>query len=178
MAFRLERLRADLAIVDREGRPTADFQRWWQTQVEKIEAQETAQDAILVALNATTNRIRRINSHTLPTSILTATDNGATATITVADHTRIYADGTTQAITGGSQSGLASGTNHAIYYDDATLADPAPTLVFTTTVTDAQAAAGEGRHFLGMIQTPAAGSGKTYTGGGAYPAGSSIGGEV
>lgn len=51
MAFQLERLRSDLAIVDQEGRPTPAFQRWWQATLEAIEKQELAQDAVLAKLN-------------------------------------------------------------------------------------------------------------------------------
>lgn len=45
---KLPRLPRDVPIVDADGRPTIDFQRWWQRTVERIEAQ----DAAIVALDA------------------------------------------------------------------------------------------------------------------------------
>jgi hypothetical protein len=173
MAFRLPRLQRDVAIADpKTGRPTALHQRWWQSLAETIETQETFQDS-------TINRIRRLLSHTTPTTILSATDNGASCTITVLDHTRVYADATTLAISGGATAGLASDTWYACYYDDETLADATPSFVFTTALETAQAAVAEGRHFCGLIRTPVAGSGQTVESGGAYPAGAAnVGGEL
>jgi hypothetical protein len=165
MAFRLPRLPSVQPAW-------SIFQLWWQRVVEQLEAQETAQDAVI-------NRIRRLLSHTDPTSILTAADAGANSTITVANHVRVYADGTTVNITGiPPLTGLTSATSYGLYYDDLTLALTTPVVVATTTLKDSYAAAAEGRHFLGVIKTPTAGSGKSYVGGGAYPANSSIGGEI
>lgn len=171
MTFRLDRLEASQPLVEGGAGPSISFQVLWQRLVEAIEAQEDAQDAIIA-------RIRRIGSHTVPTTILTAEDDGTTATITVAAHVRAYADGTTLSVAGGSESGLTSDTNYAVYYVDSTLADTAPDYLFTTDIEAAQAAAADGNHFCGIIRTPDAGSGETRTGGGAYPASSSIGGEV
>lgn len=164
MAFRLPRL------------PSVEpawlqFQKWWQSVVEAIERQESGQDL-------TINRLRRILSHTNPTTILSATEDGAAATITVASHTRVYGDGTTLAVTGAAVTGLLPDTIYAGYYDDETLADTTPAFTFTTDMPSAQAVAAEGRHFLGRIKTPAAASGKTIEGGGVYPIGSNIGGEL
>lgn len=143
----------------------------WNKAMVAVEAQFTDQQA-------TIDRIRRLFSHTLPTRVLIASDDGAAATITVADHTRVYGDATTLAITGGAVSGLESDKSYAGYYDDATLVLAAPTFHFTQTIETAQSAAAAGRHFLGVIRTPVAASGDSRTGGGAYPAGSSPGGEL
>lgn len=164
MAFRLPRL------------PSVEpawlqFQKWWQSVVEAIERQEAGQDL-------TINRLRRILSHTNPTTIFTATEDGATATIVVASHLRVYGDGTTLAVTGAATSALLPDTVYAGYYDDATLEDTTPTFVFTTDMPTAQAVAAEGRHFIGRIKTPPAGSGTTREGGGVYPIGSNVGGEL
>lgn len=165
MSFRLPRLPSTA--------PThAQLQLWWQRVVETVEAQEALQDA-------TIKRLRRVNSHTEPTTILSALDNGASCTITVLNHTRIYADATTLAITGSAQAGLLNDTWYACYYDDETLEDTTPTFVFTTDLNIAQAVKADGRHFCGLIKTPAAASGQTIESGGAYPGGSAaIGGET
>lgn len=171
MTFRLPRLpgKAPSTI----GSIWASLQLWWQRVVEQIEAQETKQDD-------TINRIRRLLSHTDPTTILSAVDNGATCTITVLDHTRIYADGTTLSIIGAAGvTGLASDTWYACYYDDPTLADTTPSFNFTTDIALAQAVVANGRHFCGLIKTPVAASGQTIESGGVYPAGAAtVGGEL
>lgn len=48
MAFRLPRLPRDAQITDKDGRPSLTFQRWWQSTIEKIEAQEAIQDQALI----------------------------------------------------------------------------------------------------------------------------------
>lgn len=53
MAFRLPRLPDGEAIVNAAGRVSFKFQRWWQSVVEKIEAQERAQDDVIAGLAAT-----------------------------------------------------------------------------------------------------------------------------
>lgn len=53
MAFSLPRLQHTFAIVTETGWPTRPFQQWWQSVVEKIEAQEAAQDALIAQLTAT-----------------------------------------------------------------------------------------------------------------------------
>lgn len=153
-------------------------QTYWNQLCTAIENNDDAQQGLIDELRATVNRIRRLASHTVPTTIAHATDNGTSATIVVDAHTRVYADATSLSVAGGSQSGLLSNTFYAMYYDDVTLENPAPTLHFTTDKMEAQTAAADGRHFLGMIQTPPAGSGATYDGGGIYAAGSNIGGEL
>lgn len=140
------------------------FQTWWQRVVEQIEAEiNTEIDTI--------NRIRRLISHTVPTTMLDAEDVGATITITILDHTRVYADGTTLAVTGGVQTGFDHATWYACYYDDETLADTTPSFIFTTDTSIAQAAVAAGRHWCGMVLTPDSSTGDTISSGGAYPVG-------
>lgn len=51
--FRLPRLPRGVAIaVVSNGFPTIEFQRWWQSVVDKIETQETMQDTLLAAVIA------------------------------------------------------------------------------------------------------------------------------
>jgi hypothetical protein len=153
------------------GLTDIQWQTYWDKICTAIEQQEGRQDE-------TINRIRRLASHTVPTTIAHATDNGTSATIVVDPHTRVYADATALAVAGGSQAGLLSDTFYAIYYDDVTLSNQTPTYHFTTDKMEAQTAAAEGRHFLGLIRTPVAGSGLTTDGGGVYAAGSNVGGEL
>jgi hypothetical protein len=170
VTFRLPRLPGDIPSSLRViwGR----LQYYWQRLCEAIEAQEARQDE-------TINRIRRLLSHTEPTSIIEAVDDGATCTVTLLPHTRVYADATTLAITGASESGLLSNTWYAAYYDDPTMADTSPDIIFTTDLEIAQAARADGRHFCGQFLTPEAGSGDTIESGGSYPGGGgTVGGEI
>lgn len=121
---------------------------------------------------------KRVTSHTVPTTIIHATDTGTTSDIVIDNHTRVYGDGSTLSITGATITGVPADTIVALYYDDDTLADTTPSFQYTTTYADAQAAAASGRHFLGFITTPAAGSSATRDGGGVYPLGSNVGGEL
>jgi hypothetical protein len=52
MVFSLPRLKASFSIVTKEGFPTLPFQQWWQSVVEKIEAQEETQDTLITDLAA------------------------------------------------------------------------------------------------------------------------------
>lgn len=196
MPLKLPRFQYKIPIT-KSDYPTEAFHQWWQEIAKNLETSfgdmETVQADILAAQADITAAqadivsaqadielaLRRINiglSATQPTSILTASDAGTDATITIAGHNRIYGDGTVLAITGGSLMGLAYTTTYAIYYDDVTLADGTPTFVATTTLTDAQANKVDGRHFVGQITTPASGGGGTSGsgptppgGGGPYP---------
>ena len=85
---------------------------------------------------------------------ITATDAGANVTVTISAHTRVYGDGTSVAVTGGSITGLAYSTAYFLYYDDASRAGGAVT--FLSTVTAATAAQSGNRHSLGSVTTPAA----------------------
>lgn len=165
MAFELPRL-------PQTAPSHAELQVWWQQVVEAIEAQEALQDATIA-------RIKRLNSHTDPTTILTATEDGVNATITVITHNRVYGDGTVLPVGASApETGLACDTYYAVYYDDTTLADTSPDYQFTTVLKNAQASAAEGRHYCGTILTPSAGSGDVIESGGAYPVGNSVFGEL
>ena len=152
MAFRLPRLPRNVTIADpATGYPTQAFQRWWQSVVETLEAQETAQDAAIIAIQnaqaaadaanaaaaaadaaaataqtaADTAQTAADNAQTAADDAatvaaltasgvtgltLTATDAGANATITVSAHTRVYGDGTSVSVNGGSVTALAYST--------------------------------------------------------------------
>lgn len=109
-----------------------------------------------------------------PGSVVSASDAGSNATITIANFTRYYDDTTSVAVTGGAITGLAYSTTYAVYYDDSTRANVTPTFVATTTVAHARHNYASGRHYLDTVTTPASGGGGT-TGGGYTPPG---GGEI
>lgn len=171
MTLRLSRINISEEIVNAQRQPTPKFQKGVNDSFSKIETNVTD-------LEETIARIKRNFSHTDPTTIFSALDVGATTTLTISDHIRFYGDGTQLEVDGGVLSGLAGDTVYAVYYDDTTLADTTPTYVATTVIKDAQFVAAAGRHYCGVIRTPVAGSGATRTGGGVYPVGSSMGGEL
>lgn len=183
MAFRLPKLQRNVQINAKDGYPSAAFHIWWQQIAKRLEtsiteiqealdlaeaAQESADDA--------RNLAARTGSYTSPTVVLTGTDAGATASITIASHTRIYPSNDDfpvdpVSVTGGSLTGLAFSTTYYVYYDDETLSDTTPVFQSTTTAATAQVGAGPGRHFVGVVTTPADGGGNTGGTGGTPPGG-------
>lgn len=177
MALKLPRLPRNVQLVDANGAATAQFQRWWQDVVSKVETHEAYQDSIIdlqaateaaqdaadtanaaavsaqAAADDTTAQNNLTNSYT-NINPLSASDAGANATITIAGHNRIYGDGTTVAVAGGSLTGLAYSTEYFVYYDDANRDGLGITFVSTTTATTA-AQTGD-RHLVGSVTTPAA----------------------
>jgi len=187
MALQLPTLPRGVALTDGSGKPTAQFQVWWQSVVRAVETQELLQDETIVALQAaqldiiaaqeelaeqleailavtTANAISA--SWITPSSVLTATDAGTDATVTIANFTRYYDDGTNVAITGASLTGLDYSTVYSVYYDDTTREDETPTFVATTFGGQARHNFVAGRHFVGTVTTPA--SGGADTGGDIY----------
>lgn len=98
-----------------------------------------------------------------PTPLLTATDAGASATITVAEHDWDYPDGQADVTCAtGTVTGLSFATKYYVYFDDDTLADTTPTYAATTDFDDAQnSVSNPSRHYLGYINTPADGGAAT-----------------
>jgi hypothetical protein len=187
-SFRLDRFTS-------QDEANARKRRLRQIDCEKIEGAFAAQDAINAELanqlaqilqaqadaTAAGREVARINSYTSPGSVLTATDAGSDATITIASHSRIYpVQGSITvppvSINGDSETGLAYSTRYWVYYDDETLADTDPAFVVTTTAADAQVGAASGRHALGYIDTPASGGSPTGGSGTAPPGGTGGGG--
>ena len=190
MSFRLPRLQKTIEIVTKDRLPNLQFQRWWQSVIGKIEAQEAAQDQIISDLAGAVadiaqaqadlaaqllkiNAVTLVNdisaSWTQPSAVLTASDAGSDATITIADFMRYYDIAAVVDVTGGSITGLAYETTYAIYYDDATQEDENPAFAATTDVKTARYNYAAGRHYLGEVTTPAIGGGDT--GGGPNPPG-------
>jgi hypothetical protein len=157
--------------------PTLAFTVWFQRVLEAQRATDAAQDAVtddlaeqLALIQATQRRDAISSSYTAPSAVLTASDAGSNATITIAAHTRFYGDETSLAVAGGSLTGLAYSTIYAVYYDDSTRADTTPTYVSTTTINEAQNNYVAGRHLVGTVTTPAAAG--PPTSGGTSPPGS------
>jgi hypothetical protein len=125
----------------------------------------------------------RLASYTVPTNVLTATAPGATATITMAAHKRVYPvqsaiDVPDLDVNLRTLAGLPLSTTGWVYYDDPTLTDPDPVLQFTTDQRIAQVGYAPGRHLVGKITTPAGGGGGTSGGGGVLPPGGGGGGDL
>lgn len=123
--------------------PGVDAQSWrrfmavWQELCQSIEAafqavndRDTAQDSVLARLTAAealanaandnaaavTQREALADSYTDPVSVAMFANTG---TVTIAAHTRVYGDGTSVAVNGGSVSGFAAGNYVTVYYVDA-----------------------------------------------------------
>lgn len=190
MALKLPRFQRTVALVGKDGLPSLAFHRWFDqygasieaavsslsdqvaaiaaaqaaaaaAQVSATAAQAAADDAAMVA--------RVTNSYTAPTAVLSATDAGSSATITVAAHTRFYGDGTSVAVGGAVLTGRPYATAMYVYYDDPALTGGA--VSYQTTTSPATAAQTGTRLTVGVITTPASGGGGT-TGGGGNPPGS------
>lgn len=174
------------------------MQIWWQQVVEAVEGQEANQDALLAQILAaeaaaaaaaadaaaaqstantaqstadTAKKNDKISaSWTSPGSVLTASDAGSNATITIAAHTRNYGDGTTVSVNGGSLTGKAYSTTYYIYYDQSSMAGGSVSYVATTSPTTAAPNKANGRHTVGKVTTPASGGAAT-TGGTVPPGG-------
>jgi hypothetical protein len=174
MALRLERLPSQ--------EPRWDiFQRWWQRTIEAIEsnfnalantvalieAAQAAADAANAAAEAANTAAETAqtaadnveassalaNSYTTGLTI-TATDAGSNVTITISAHTRVYGDGTSVAVSGGSLTALAYSTAYYVFYDQASRAGGAVTYQSSTSIQGNGTA--PDRHFVGAVTTPAA----------------------
>lgn len=85
---------------------------------------------------------------------ITASDAGTDATVTISGHTRVYGDGATVSVTGGSVTGLSYSTFYYVYYDQPSRAGGSVTYQVTTSA--ATAAQTGNRHLVGSVTTPAA----------------------
>ncbi len=179
--IRLDRLLRFDRVADANGMASGDLQAKWQRVMEEIEssvnavidaqnaadaanAAAAAADAAATAANTaaataqTAAETAAADSSLASSGVtgltMTATDAGADATITISGHTRIYGDGTSVSVTGGSITGLAYSTGYYLFYDQASRLGGAVTYVATTSA--ATAAQTGNRHSLGAVTTPAA----------------------
>jgi hypothetical protein len=114
---------------------------------------QAAADAAQASATGTNTLVTTVNSG-ININPLSALDAGTDASIVIANHTRLYADGTSVAVTGTTLNGLTYSTEYWVYYDDPTHSGGAVSYVATIVSTDA-AQVGV-RHLVGSITTPAA----------------------
>lgn len=128
----------------------------------------TTAEAVRAELDAKIENDDLINSYTDPVSVLTAVDAGdGTATITVANHNRVYGDGTSVAVTGTSLTGASLSTlYYVVYYDEFRTGGA---VTYTLTTNPALAGQSNHQHLIGDITTPSSGGGGTGGGGVAPP---------
>jgi hypothetical protein len=107
------------------------------------------------------------SSYTSPVSVMTATTTAGSSAITIAAHTRIYTDGVTVAVDGGTISGLAPGQTYYVYYSDPARHGGAVTYQQSSDASDAAQVGGI--HSLGSVDTPATDG--SSGGGGTVPPG-------
>jgi hypothetical protein len=184
MTLRLTRLEALVPFVTASRTPTDQFQRLYQKNLEAIElavnniqdtldaiqaaqdaadaandAAAAAQDAADTANTAATTIsmvVTVVNAY--PTGLaISATDAGASATISVSAHNEVYpqSDGSnvTVSVNSGTVTSLSYSTDYWIYYDDPTQAGGAVT--YHATTTQSTAAQIGGRIAVGAVRTPA-----------------------
>ena len=145
-----------------------------QAQIDAITAAQAAANAAQTTANTAKTNDKISASWTSPGAILSASDAGSDATVTIAGHTRKYGDATSAAVTGASITGLSYSTTYFIYYDDPTTAGGAVTFHATTDPNVAAYNAASGRHNCGSVTTPASGGGSTS--GGVIPPGGNYSG--
>jgi hypothetical protein len=190
MTIKIPDFQQSRAIVDKEGRPFADFIRAinqiFRVLVNNANATNDALTAagIATAAAATANAAaataqtaanETMEATALANSYVTgivvgATDAGPSATITISAHNRIYAyvPPTTKTVNAGSVTGLAYSTTYFVYYDQASRLGGAVAYVATTD--NANVAQFNNRHSVAQITTPAAAA-PPSTGGGVKPPG-------
>jgi hypothetical protein len=168
---KLDRIMRQELIVEKSLNASQRFQLIWQRTMEaiedafggqqgqitdlanivaRLEATEAKADAAVAQSASTAADDALAKSYPSPSTILSATSDG---TITISAHTRVYGDGTSVSVNGGSVSGWPQGQFVQIYYDDAGRAGGAVAYQGTTEVI-AQAGA---RHIVGGVPIPLSG---------------------
>jgi hypothetical protein len=184
MTLSLERMRRGVPIVSSAGMPTESYALMDEKRIRQLEAVVNAQgdliaqilaaqaaadaaNAAATAANAAAEAAQASadsvgvvaedlslqNSYATGLTV-TATDAGASVTISISAHTRVYGDGTSVAVNAGSLTGIPYSVNRWVYYDQASRAGGAVTYIAATS---AQAQTGD-RHVVGAVATPASGA--------------------
>ncbi len=186
-AVELDRLSWDDKLVGSNGQVGSNFQRKYQANVEETEKALNAQAEAIIAIqqaldeaakanaaaqtaqdtaNAQAIETNLVNSYTDPLNVLTASSDGE---VVIASHNRVYGDGTTVAVTGGTVTGYASGETVRPYYSDTEQLGGAVVWQSTTGVVSQT----NGTHLVGGARIPVAGE-PPASGGGTVPPGYSI----
>ena len=146
----LPRFSPGMKLVDDKGVATPLFRDWI---VQFSDAVQQADDSLQTQIEDITRVLRSLSYPSGAT--VEAAAAGATATVSVTDHTRTYLD-RTLTVTGGTVSGLPYGVQHFIYYDDPDNVGGAVTYQATTVQADAlTSATNPNRHFVAASLTPA-----------------------
>jgi hypothetical protein len=183
MALKLPRLPGNKKIVNPDGTATIEFSSWWQSFAQQIEisvngiqaaldaaaaanaaadAASTAADAANTAASTAQDAADTASSDNAIANsgavglTLTATDVGASVTVAISSHTRVYADGTSVAVTGGSITGLAYSTAYYFFYNDPFHTGGVVAYHYSTNQAD-MIQSGD-VHAIGAVTTPAAAS--------------------
>ena len=190
--FKLRHLDRVMQIVDKQGNPSFQFQRYWQeikglveTAVTVLATSELSQQVLLdrilaaegIAAGATVTAesaltevelqrlMVRVRDSQVIGSPLSAGLAGSTATITIGSHQRRYLDpDVTYSVTGATLTGAWSGQTRFVYYDDPALMGG--TVAFGSSENEADAIASLAnptRHALGPLVIPSV-DGGTVTG--------------
>lgn len=154
------RLRQGVPIAEKSGDPSSDFILKWQNFASMLERVPEIQ----AALGTITTDTSLSNSYVDGLTI-EAFNDGATCHVDISAHTRVYGDGTSVPVNGGTISGLAHDTVIRVYYDQASRAGGAVTYQWTS---DPSTAAQTGiRHSVGATVTPRAAEMDSVVGSGA-----------
>jgi hypothetical protein len=135
------------------------FERYWdqvnkqiETSINSILTAQAQAAAAQVTANTVQSQTSLANSYVTGLTISGA-DTGSSITLTISTHTRMYADGTSVSVNGGTLTGLSYSTAYYIYYDDPNRAGG--TVIYHTTTDPTVAAQLNGRHVVGSLTTPA-----------------------
>lgn len=189
--IKLPRLPANQRLINPDGTPTLTYSRWWQSVVQQVETavngilelpgiQEaidaaqaaadaanaaaatanTAADAAQTSADAVTASSALANSYVSGLT-LSATDAGASVTVTISAHTRTYATDppTSVSVSGGSVTGvpysvLPDTYTAYIFYDQASRAGGSVTYQYTND--NSAVAQINDRHSVGAVTSPEA----------------------
>lgn len=167
----LSRLTQFDRLLNADGTPSPRLIGIWQTMCEQIEgaftalstqvndntaiiAEIRAAQALATAANdnatSTAARVNIESSYPSPPNVLTASNAG---NVTIAAHTRVYADGSEVSVGAGSVSGFSGGDTVTVYYVDSAREGGSVTYQGTTNAV-AQA---NNTHVVGTSVIPAAG---------------------
>jgi hypothetical protein len=168
---KLDRIMRAETIVETARNASTRFQLIWQRTMEAIEAAFAGQQGQITDLSVIVARLEAAeaqasaaqaqsaataSSDALAKSYVEGLSISATSAgaITISAHTRVYGDGTSVSVNGGSLTGWSQGQYVQVYYDDAGKAGGAVAYQGTTAVIAQQGA----RHIVAGISIPVAGS--------------------